>query len=59
MTNDDATTPPSQRVPDPLVMPFANVRHLGFRDKVGATRLAGFGQLSLRPFRNVRALACV
>src|SRR5690242_17637759 len=49
MTNDDATTPPSRRVPDPLVMPFANVRHLGFRDKVRATRLAGFGQLSLHP----------
>lgn len=49
MTNDDAPTPPSRRVPDPLVMPFANVRHLGFRDKVGATRLAGFGQLSLHP----------
>jgi sugar phosphate isomerase/epimerase len=49
MTNDDGATPTSLRVPDPLVMPFANVRHLGFRDKVGATRLAGFGQLSLHP----------
>lgn len=39
----------SGRVRDPLVMPFANVRHLGFRDKIGATRLAGFGQLSLHP----------
>jgi len=37
------------RVHDPLVMPFANVRHLGFRDKIRATRLAGFGQLSLHP----------
>jgi sugar phosphate isomerase/epimerase len=37
------------RVHDPLVMPFANVRHLGFRDKVRAARLAGFGQLSLHP----------
>jgi sugar phosphate isomerase/epimerase len=37
------------RVHDPLVMPFANVRHLEFRDKVRATRLAGFGQLSLQP----------
>ena len=36
-------------VHDPLVMPFANVRHLGFTDKVRATRLAGFGQLSLHP----------
>jgi sugar phosphate isomerase/epimerase len=39
----------SGRVRDPLVMPFANVRHLGFRDKIGAARLAGFGQLSLHP----------
>jgi sugar phosphate isomerase/epimerase len=37
------------RVHDPLVMPFANVRHLGFRDKIRAARLAGFGQLSLHP----------
>ncbi|MGN6174089.1 MAG: sugar phosphate isomerase/epimerase family protein [Streptosporangiaceae bacterium] len=49
MTNDDGATPTFRRVPDPLVMPFANVRHLGFRDKVRATRLAGFGQLSLHP----------
>jgi hypothetical protein len=49
MTNDDAVPPASRRVPDPLVMPFANVRHLGFLDKVGAARLAGFGQLSLHP----------
>ena len=37
------------RVHDRLVMPFANVRHLDFRDKVRATQLAGFGQLSLQP----------
>ena len=49
MTNDNAVPPASRRVPDPLVMPFANVRHLGFPDKVGAARLAGFGQLSLHP----------
>jgi sugar phosphate isomerase/epimerase len=49
MTNDDGSPPTSSRVPDPLVMPFANVRHLGYRDKVSATRLAGFGQLSLHP----------
>ena len=49
MTNDDGATPASRRVPDSLVMPFANVRHLGFRDKVRAARLAGFGQLSLHP----------
>jgi zinc-binding dehydrogenase len=42
MTNDDGATPASNRVPDSLVMPFANVRHLGFRDKVRAARLAGF-----------------
>ena len=30
-------------------MPFSNVRHLGFRDKIRATKLAGFGQLSLHP----------
>lgn len=40
MTNDDGATPASSRVPGPLVMPFANVRHLGFRDKVRAARLA-------------------
>ena len=36
-------------VHDPLVMPFSNVRHLDFREKVRATALAGFGQLSLHP----------
>ena len=40
---------PSRRARGPLVMPFSNVRHLGFRDKIRATRLAGFGQLSLHP----------
>lgn len=48
-TNDDTAKTASRRVHDPLVMPFANVRHLGFRDKVRSTRLAGFGQLSLHP----------
>jgi sugar phosphate isomerase/epimerase len=33
----------SKRVRDPLVMPFSNVRHLDFRDKIRATKLAGFG----------------
>jgi sugar phosphate isomerase/epimerase len=37
------------RVHDPLVMPFSNVRHLDFRGKIRATKLAGFGQLSLHP----------
>ncbi len=37
------------RVHDPLVMPFSNVRHLDFRDKIRAAKLAGFGQLSLHP----------
>lgn len=36
-------------VHDPLVMPFSNVRHLDFRGKIRATKLAGFGQLSLHP----------
>jgi sugar phosphate isomerase/epimerase len=39
----------SGRVHGPLVMPFANVRHLDFREKIRATKLAGFGQLSLHP----------
>jgi sugar phosphate isomerase/epimerase len=39
----------SRRVHDPLVMPFSNVRHLDFRGKIRATKLAGFGQLSLHP----------
>jgi sugar phosphate isomerase/epimerase len=46
--NDTAEVFPG-RVHDPLVMPFSNVRHLEFRDKVRSTRLAGFGQLSLHP----------
>jgi len=47
--NDDTARTAAHRVHDPLVMPFSNVRHLGFRDKIRATRLAGFGQLSLHP----------
>ena len=47
--NDDTARAAAHRVHDPLVMPFSNVRHLGFRDKIRATRLAGFGQLSLHP----------
>ena len=31
MTNEDGSPPASSRVPDPLVMPFANVRHLATR----------------------------
>ena len=46
---NDTTKVGSRRVRDPLVMPFANVRHLGFRDKIRAAKLAGFGQLSLHP----------
>jgi len=49
LADDDTTKAPSRRVHDPLVMPFSNVRHLGFRDKIRAARLAGFGQLSLHP----------
>ena len=33
----------------PLVMPFANVAHLALPGMLEATRLAGFGGLSLRP----------
>jgi sugar phosphate isomerase/epimerase len=47
--NDDTTKAASRRVHDPLVMPFSNVRHLDFREKIRATKLAGFGQLSLHP----------
>lgn len=46
--NDTAEEFPG-RVHGPLVMPFSNVRHLDFREKVHCTRLAGFGQLSLHP----------
>lgn len=49
LAGDDTTPTASKRVHDPLVMPFSNVRHLDFREKVRATRLAGFGQLSLHP----------
>ena len=46
---DDTAKAASRRVRDPLVMPFSNVRHLDFRGKIRAARLAGFGQLSLHP----------
>lgn len=35
--------------PISLMMPFSNVAHLPFPDKLKATRLAGFGELSLMP----------
>jgi sugar phosphate isomerase/epimerase len=47
--NEDTAKAASRRVHDPLVMPFSNVRHLDFRGKIRATKLAGFGQLSLHP----------
>jgi sugar phosphate isomerase/epimerase len=47
--NGDMATAACGRVQDPLVMPFSNVRHLDFRDKIRAAKLAGFGQLSLHP----------
>jgi sugar phosphate isomerase/epimerase len=47
--HDDATKAASKRVHDRLVMPFSNVRHLDFPGKIRATKLAGFGQLSLHP----------
>ena len=48
-TNDDPSAAASRHVHGPLVMPFANVRHLSFREKVRTAKLAGFGQLSLHP----------
>lgn len=47
--NGDMATATCRHVQDPLVMPFSNVRHLDFRDKIRAAKLAGFGQLSLHP----------
>ena len=47
--DDDTATAAAKRVHGPLVMPFSNVRHLDFRGKIRATKLAGFGQLSLHP----------
>lgn len=39
------------------MMPFSNVAHLPFDDKLTATRLAGFGALSLMPLEVERILA--
>jgi len=47
--DDDTAKAAAKRVRGPLVMPFSNVRHLDFRGKIHATKLAGFGQLSLHP----------
>ena len=47
--HDDMAKAASRRVHGPLVMPFSNVRHLDFRGKIRAAKLAGFGQLSLHP----------
>lgn len=33
----------------PLLMPFSNVRYLPYAEKLRATQLAGFGELSLHP----------
>jgi hypothetical protein len=32
-----------------FAMPFSNVLHLSFLDKIEATRLAGFQQMSIQP----------
>ena len=32
-----------------FAMPFSNVLHLSFPDKIKATRLAGFAQMSIQP----------
>ncbi len=40
----------SHQLRGPLVMPFANVTHLSFAEKLETTRLAGFGGLTLRPY---------
>ncbi|MET3580091.1 sugar phosphate isomerase/epimerase [Mesorhizobium robiniae] len=38
------------------MMPFSNVAHLPFQEKLRATRLAGFGELSLMPLEVERLL---
>lgn len=40
-----------------MMMPFSNVAHLAFDDKLKATQLAGFGELSLMPIEVERILA--
>lgn len=40
-----------------LMMPFSNVAHLPFPDKLTATRMGGFGELSLMPLEVERILA--
>ena len=40
-----------------LMMPFSNVAHLPFSDKLKATRLGGFGELSLMPLEVEQILA--
>lgn len=43
--------------PVTLMMPFSNVAHLPFLDKLAATRLGGFGELSLMPLEVEQILA--
>ncbi len=43
--------------PSTFMMPFSNVAHLPFDDKLKATRLAGFAELSLMPLEVERLLA--
>ena len=39
----------THRINGPLLMPFSNVMHLTYLDKLRATQLAGFGELSMHP----------
>jgi len=45
------------RIHGPLVMPFSNVLHLSFPDKIRAAQLAGFGGLSMHPHEVLRIVA--
>ena len=38
-----------------FAMPFSNVLHLSFPDKIEATRLAGFQQMSISAARGTQA----
>lgn len=44
-------------MPVTLMMPFSNVAHLPFPDKLRASRLGGFGELSLMPLEVEQILA--
>lgn len=46
---DVDSAPKSHSINGPLLMPFSNVMHLGYPDKLRATQLAGFRELSMHP----------